>query len=226
MSWRFPVWHLFLVSFWVIQCVFLLWDLPRVLVLLSYRLSIQPFRYAFSVAIFSSKIIVFSGVWLLVCFCVLPSQLLIHFSFVVLECPVLSVLFYPLSVFLLSSFFRQKLLVYFHKLYCYFFSCCLFHSLLTYSRIFLFYHFGLFRGFFIWVSSRNSHPGFDCFIVLFEGPQFSHTLISPLHRLDHLTQICYLLICKVAFDLFCLFLFKVSTILCFLMMKGWSSQCS
>ena len=50
----------FLVSFWVVRCVFPLWGLPRVLLVLgSYRLSIQPFRYAFSVAIFSSKIVRF-----------------------------------------------------------------------------------------------------------------------------------------------------------------------
>ena len=55
----------FLVSFWVIQCVFLLWGLLRVFqVLLPYRLSIQPFRYAFSLAIFSSKIVRF--LWRLV----------------------------------------------------------------------------------------------------------------------------------------------------------------
>ena len=49
----------FLVVFWVVRCVFLLWGLPRVfLVLLSYRLS-KPFRYAFSVAIFSFKIVRF-----------------------------------------------------------------------------------------------------------------------------------------------------------------------
>ena len=55
----------FLVSFWVVRCVFLLLGLPRViLVLLSYRSSIQPFHYAFSVAIFSSKIVRF--LWRLV----------------------------------------------------------------------------------------------------------------------------------------------------------------
>ena len=51
---------IFLVSFWVIRCVFSIWVLLRVLlVLLSYHLSIQPFRYAFSVAIFSSQIVRF-----------------------------------------------------------------------------------------------------------------------------------------------------------------------
>ena len=44
--------------------------------------------------------------------------------FVVLACPILSVLFYPLSISLLSSFFRLYFLVYFLKLYCYFFLCC------------------------------------------------------------------------------------------------------
>ena len=56
-----------LISFLVLflACVFPLWGLPRVLlVLLSYCLSIQPFRYAFSVAIFSSKIVRF--LWRLV----------------------------------------------------------------------------------------------------------------------------------------------------------------
>ena len=55
----------FLVSFWVFRRVFLLWDIPWVLlVLLSYYLSIRHFCYAFSVAIFSSKIVRF--LWCLV----------------------------------------------------------------------------------------------------------------------------------------------------------------
>ena len=39
------------------------------------------------------------------------------------------------------------------------------------------------------------------------GSQFSHTLISPQHRLVHLTRLYYSLICKVVFDLFCSFMF-------------------
>ena len=55
----------FLVSFWEVRSVFPIWGLPQVLLaLLSYRSSIQSFRYAFSVAIFSSKIIRF--LWRLV----------------------------------------------------------------------------------------------------------------------------------------------------------------
>ena len=45
---------------------------------------------------------------------------------------------------------------------------------------------------------------FSCFL---RASQFSLTLISPLHRLDHLTQLYDLLICKVVFDLFWLFQF-------------------
>ena len=43
----------------------------------------------------------------------------------------------------------------------------------------------------------------SCFL---RGHQYFHTLISPLHRLDHLTKLYHLLICKLVFDLFCLFL--------------------
>ena len=107
MSWRFHVWYFF-VSFWVVRCVFPLWGLPRVLlVLLSYRLSIQPFRYTFSDAIFSPKIVRF--LWRLVVGMFLCQALPVvnRISFVVLECPVLSVLFYPWSIsFNLPSFAR------------------------------------------------------------------------------------------------------------------------
>ena len=47
---------------------------------------------------FRPKSFGFFVIRLLVCFCVIPSQLLIEFSFVVLECSVLSVLFYPFSI--------------------------------------------------------------------------------------------------------------------------------
>ena len=56
---------------------------------------------AFSLSFYGCHILVqnrFFYIWLLVCFRVTPSQLLVEFSFVVLECPVLSVLFYPLSI--------------------------------------------------------------------------------------------------------------------------------
>ena len=95
---------IFLVTFWVVRCVFPLRGLPRVLLVLSsYRLFIQLFRYAFSVAIFSSKIVRFLWCLVFVSFCVIPSQLLIESSFVILECPIMFVLFYPFN---LPSFAR------------------------------------------------------------------------------------------------------------------------
>ena len=199
----------FLVSFWAVRCVYPFWGLPRVLlVLLSYRLSIQPFRYAFSVAIFSSKIVRF--LWRLVVGMFSCHALLIidriFFRCFGMSCFVCIVLlFVDISLVSLlspesSGLFPQIVLLFFRVL-SFPFSSHIFQdlSVLPFWPVFV--------DFFIWVSSRTSHPGFDCFFVLFEGIPFFHTLISPLHRLDHLTQLYYLLICKVIFDLFCLFLF-------------------
>ena len=47
---------------------------------------------------------------------------------------------------------------------------------------------------------------FSCFLM---GSQFSHTVISPLHRLVHLTLSYYSLICMVVFGLFCSGLFII-----------------
>ena len=68
--------------------------------------------------------------------------------------------------------------------------------------------FGLvFVVFFICDSSLISYPGFCCFFVLFEGiPIFSQTNFA-LHKLIHLTQLYYSLVCKVVCDLFYSFLF-------------------
>ena len=105
----------------------------------------SAFLLYFWLPYFCPKLLGFSWIRLLVCFSVISSQLLIEFSFIVLECLVLSVLFYPLSISLSSSFFRQYFLVYFLKLYCKFFLCCLFFSVPNNSSVFLlFYHFCLF----------------------------------------------------------------------------------
>ena len=45
---------------------------------------------------------------------------------------------------------------------------------------------------------------------LLRGSKFSHTLISPRHRIVRLTLLYYSLICKVVYDLSCSFLFKCS----------------
>ena len=131
---------------------------------------------------FSPKSLGFFNIRLFVCFRVTPSQLLIEFPFVVLECPALSVLFYPLSISLSSSFFGQYFLVYFLRLYCYFSLCCLFLLSPAYFSASL-HHSGLFSYFFfICDSSVISHTGFCCFFVLFEGiPIFSQTNFAPAY---------------------------------------------
>ena len=61
----------------------------------------------------------------------------VEFSFVVLECPALSVLFDLIPISFQSSFFRQYLLIYLFKLYRLFSSCCFALFVPTYSRVFL-----------------------------------------------------------------------------------------
>ena len=162
---------------------------------------------------FSPKSFGFSCIRLLVCFLVISSQLLIKLSFNVLEFPVLSVLLYPLSISLQSSFFRQYILGFFLKLYSYFFPVLpfpfRFHISQRLSFVLSFWPF-FFRRFFICVSSRISHSGFDIFSCFLRGCQFSHKLISFLHRLVNLSRLYNSLICKVVLDLFYSFLSKCS----------------
>ena len=167
--------------FWVVRCVFPFLGLLRVLLLLSsYYLSIQLFRYALLVAIFSSKNV--RSLWRLVVgmfLChVLPIIDRIFFRCFGMSCFVCVVLlFVDISLISLlspelSGLFPQVLLLFFLLL-----------SLTLCSHIFqglFFYHFVLFRRFFICVSSQISHLGFDCFFVLFEEiPIFSHTNFAP-----------------------------------------------
>ena len=75
-----------------------------------------------------------------------------------------------------------------------------------------------FRRFFICVSSRIFHHGFDFFFVLFEGIKiFSQTL--PWHRLVNWIWLYHLLIYKLEFDLFLPFPSWLFSILCFLVME-------
>ena len=150
---------------------------------------------------FSPKSFGFFYIWLLVYFRVTPSQLLIEFSFVVSECPVLSVLFYPLSISLYSSFFGQYFLVYFLLLCCYFSPWCLF-LLSAYFSSSLSYHSGLFSYFFICVSNRIFIPVLIVSSCFLKGYQYPHKLIFLLHRLVHLTRLYYSSVCKVVCDLF------------------------
>ena len=145
---------------------------------MAVTLSIQPVCYAFMFSIFSSKIVRFFGVRLSVCFGVMSPQLSIEFS---LFWNVLFCLYYFTLcryLFNLPSFPRTFWFISS--------SCTVIFSLVVFS--FLFPHilgpfcltfWPIFVNFFICVSSRISHPGFDCFFVLFEGiPIFSHTNFS------------------------------------------------
>ena len=91
----------------------------------------------------------------------------IFFRCLLMSCFVCIVL--PFVDIFSSSFFRQYVLVYFFKLYCYFPQVVSF---------FLFQHVQAYFCFIILdcVSSRISHSGFDFFFVLFESiPMFSQT---------------------------------------------------
>ena len=67
----------------------------------------------------------------------------------------------------------------------YFFCANLLHSLTMWLMVssvtpYVLSFWPVFVAFFIWVSSRTSHPGFECFFVLFEGtPIFSHINLAP-----------------------------------------------
>ena len=151
------------------------------LVLLSHWLSIQSFRCAFSVAIFSSKIVRF--LWRLVVGMFLCHALLvverIFFRcfwmsyFVCIVLPFVDISLISLLSPELSGLFPQVLLL--------FFSRVVFSILFPYiPGSFCFTILACFRRFFICVFSRISHPGFDCFLVLFEGiPIFLRTNFAP-----------------------------------------------
>ena len=193
----------------VVWCVFPLCGLPRdLLVLLSYRLSIQPFYYAFSVAIFSSKIARFLrrlvvGMFLCHALSVVDR---IFFRCFGMSCFVCNFLpFVDISLISLlspepSDLSPQVVLLFFLVLS---FAFCsqIFQDLSTlpFWPVFVYFLSGFLVKFPFLVLTVSS-----CFL---RGPQFSQTLISPLHWLVHLTLLYHLLICKVVFDLFCLFLF-------------------
>ena len=173
----------FLVSFWGNRCVFPLWGLLQVfLVLLYYCLSIQPFRHVFWLPYLSPKSFGFFGIRLLVCFHVTHSQLLMEFSFVVLECSVLSILFLPfvdISLISLlspepSGLFPQVVLLLFPV---WSFPFC---SRIYQRLSFVLSFWPVFVGFFYLRFQSNFPSCFDFFFVLFEGiPIFSQTNLAP-----------------------------------------------
>ena len=120
----------------------------------------------------------------------LPSHLLVEFPFVVLERPVLSVLFYlcrylfNLPTFAITFWFIAS-------------GCIGILPLLPFplcpDMFFLYFVVDFFSAFSvdfpIQVLSFSS-----CFL---RGPRFSYKLVSLLHRLVHLIRLCYLLIYEV-----------------------------
>ena len=130
---------------------------------------------------FSPKLLGFSCIRLLVCFRVISPNLLIEFPFVVLECSVFQYCFNLCRyLFNLPSFAS---IFWFISSCCFvIFSCVAFsfmslHDLTFFLCLIILAYF---RRFFICVSNRISHPGFDFFLMLFMGiPILSQTNFAP-----------------------------------------------
>ena len=135
----------------------------------------------FLVAIFLSRIVGFllhPVVGMFYCH-LLPIVDWIFFHY--LECPILSVWFYPLLISLQSSLFRQDFLVYFLKLYSVF-SCV----------VFSFIPFSCFRSFFLSEFLVEIPILVLSFLSwFFRGSQFYRKLISLLHKLVNLIRLYY-----------------------------------
>ena len=94
MFWCFPVWC-FCSKSMFISALWPSWNRSDYFVILFIH---WTFTLSFRRHILVPNRLFFSCVPLLVCFRVISFQLLVEFSFVVLECPVFSVLFYLLSI--------------------------------------------------------------------------------------------------------------------------------
>ena len=120
-----------------------------------YCLSIQFFLYVFWLICFSPKSFGFSCIRLLACFYVISSQLLVEFSFVVLECHACMYCFTLCRYFFnLSSFTRT---FWFLSLSCIVIITCdafSFFSLRVPATFLCFFHFSLFRSFFLHFQSN------------------------------------------------------------------------
>ena len=181
---RFQVRFLFSVL-WVNRCVFPLWGLLQILlVLLSYCLYIHPFRYVLLAAIFLSKIVRFlwhTVVGMFSCY-PLPTTKRIFFRcfgmfcFVFIISPFVDISFISLLSPVFSGLFFQVVLLFF-------FFRVVFSFLFLHipASFFCFIIFACFRSFFYFcVSSRISHLGFDFYFSLFKGiPIFSQTNFAP-----------------------------------------------
>ena len=119
--------------------------------------SIQPFC-----CVLSFFHILFQNYLVLVCFCALSNNLLVEFSSVILESPVLLALFDPIPVLFESFFFRQYHFIYFFQRGC---QPWLQLSFRWVAIFFTFLTSFACRSYFICFSSLISYPAF---LFLFE----------------------------------------------------------
>ena len=154
------------------MCISIL-NLSSLFILFIY----SAFSLCFWLPYFSPKSFGFFCIRLMVCVRVISTQLLIECSFVVLECPVLSVFFLPF-VDISLIFHLSSVLLWFISS-----SCIVIFSRVAFSFLFLyirygfplFYHFRLFSSAF---SVDLPNLVFDFSFMLSEGiANFSHKLI-------------------------------------------------
>ena len=143
--------------------------------------------------------------------CHLYPNLLVEFPFVVLDCPVLSVLF-SLCRYLFNFPSFVSTFWFISSSFIVIFLCVAFLTLHVPAS---------FLCFIIFLSVFP--VGFPIVVLIFsscflKGYQFSHKLISLPHRLVHLIRLYYLLIYKLVLDSFFQFPSWSVTILCFLVM--------
>ena len=139
----FQFYFIFLILFRVNLYVFFLLVLLRVLLICNVA---YPFGFLLMFSwfpYFTPKLFSFLCISLLGCLRTVWPYLLIEFSFIVLECPVLSVLFPPLSISFLIFLLTPVLSRLFSQIVLLFFLFYRFLFLQTYFSIF-FYHFCLF----------------------------------------------------------------------------------
>ena len=93
---RFPIWYFFECCTRWIEAYFHLWSFFK-----SFSLFAYPFGFSVipsSLSYFSPKLFYFFVIWMLVCLCILFLPVGRIF-FVFSECPILSLLFYPVWIF-------------------------------------------------------------------------------------------------------------------------------
>ena len=162
--------------------------------------------FFFLVTIFSSKTFGFFGIQLLACFCVIPSQLLIEFSFVILKvllclyCFSLCQYLFNLPSFASTFWFiSSSCIVIFSRVVLSFLFLHIpaFSFILSFSSVFL----GFFSGFPV-----EFHILVLTFFKSLSGSHFSHKLMLPLRKLVRLTRLYCSLVCEVVLYLFSSFL--------------------